>query len=222
MAAPGDEIAARAAGRGHLRASHADREQVIGVLQAAFVHGMLAKDELDLRVGQALASQTYADLAAVTADLPTGLAPAQPPAPVRASGERRVLRPGLALTVATVVYAAVWPVALALPDSGPDHDPHAGIALAESATLFYLIFLCLIAAVMLDSWEQKRSAKQLPPGPASGAGGQASRRLRSADLGRQLPPADPGHQHTAEAAPSRRRHLLLPGWRAPVSLPGVR
>jgi hypothetical protein len=55
MAGPGDEIAARAAGRGHLRASHADREQVIGVLQAAFVHGMLGKDELDLRVGQALA-----------------------------------------------------------------------------------------------------------------------------------------------------------------------
>ena len=72
MAGPGDELGA--AGRGHLRASHADREQVIGTLKTAFVQGMLAKDEFDLRVGQTLASRTYADLAAVTADLPAGLA----------------------------------------------------------------------------------------------------------------------------------------------------
>ena len=74
------------AGRGHLRASHADREQVVGILKAAFVQGMLAKDEFDLRVGQALASRTYADLAALTADLPAGLAAARPPKPARAKG----------------------------------------------------------------------------------------------------------------------------------------
>ena len=51
MAGPGYEIAAGAGGRGHLRASHADREQAIGTLKAAFVQGMLAKDEFDLRVG---------------------------------------------------------------------------------------------------------------------------------------------------------------------------
>jgi hypothetical protein len=39
-------------GRGHLRASHADREQVIGTLKAAFMEGMLAKDEFDLRVAR--------------------------------------------------------------------------------------------------------------------------------------------------------------------------
>ena len=44
MSGPGDEIAAAAGGRGHLRASHADREQVIGTLKAAYVQGMLAKD----------------------------------------------------------------------------------------------------------------------------------------------------------------------------------
>jgi hypothetical protein len=37
MAGPGDEIAASAGGRSHLRASHADREQMIDVLKAAFV-----------------------------------------------------------------------------------------------------------------------------------------------------------------------------------------
>jgi Domain of unknown function (DUF1707) len=45
---PGDDTAAGHAGRGHLRVSHADREQAIGTLKAAFVAGMLAKDEFDL------------------------------------------------------------------------------------------------------------------------------------------------------------------------------
>jgi len=39
-----------AAGCGHLRASHADREQVIGTLKTAFVQGRLGRDELDVRV----------------------------------------------------------------------------------------------------------------------------------------------------------------------------
>ena len=76
---PGDELAASAAGRGYLRVSHAEREQVIGTLKAAFVRGMLAKDEFDLRVSQAFASRTYAELAAVTDGLPAGPAAAQPP-----------------------------------------------------------------------------------------------------------------------------------------------
>src|SRR5260370_26821823 len=37
--------------RGRLRASHADREQVIDTLKDAFVHGRLTKDEFDARVG---------------------------------------------------------------------------------------------------------------------------------------------------------------------------
>jgi DUF1707 SHOCT-like domain len=41
-AEPGNEMAA-AASRSHLRASHADREQVIAVLKAAFVQGRLTK-----------------------------------------------------------------------------------------------------------------------------------------------------------------------------------
>ena len=85
---PGDETAAGAGGRSYsyLRASHADREQVIDVLKAAFVQGRLAKDELDLRLGRVLASRTYADLSALTADLPVRLTRAQPPEPVRQPG----------------------------------------------------------------------------------------------------------------------------------------
>ena len=66
-----------------MRASHADREQVIDMLKAAFVQGRLAKDEFDLRVGQVLASRTYADLGALTADIPAGPVRAQSPTPAR-------------------------------------------------------------------------------------------------------------------------------------------
>jgi hypothetical protein len=46
MPGPDDEMAAAGdRSRGHLRASHADREQVIGVLKTAFVQGILAKGE---------------------------------------------------------------------------------------------------------------------------------------------------------------------------------
>src|SRR5215471_4947063 len=78
MAGPGDEVAA---GRGNLRASHADRDRLAGILKTAFVQGMLDQGEFTLRVGQALAARTYADLAALTADLPADLRPAPPPWP---------------------------------------------------------------------------------------------------------------------------------------------
>ncbi len=76
-AKPGDDMTAVTAGRGRLRASHADREQVLDVLKTAFVQGLLTKDEFDMRVGQTFASRTYAELAALTADIPAGLIAAQ-------------------------------------------------------------------------------------------------------------------------------------------------
>jgi Domain of unknown function (DUF1707) len=51
MAGPQD-----AAGRGRLRVGRADREQVIDSLKDAFTQGRPARDELDARTGQALAS----------------------------------------------------------------------------------------------------------------------------------------------------------------------
>ena len=70
-----------AGGRGHVRASHTDRERVVETLKAAFVQGRLTKEELDARTGQALAARTYADLAALTADLTAAPIPTQPPRP---------------------------------------------------------------------------------------------------------------------------------------------
>ena len=71
-----DEVAA---GRGQLRAAHADRELVIEALKAAFAQGRLDTDELDDRVGRAFASRTYGELAALTADIPASPAPRAPP-----------------------------------------------------------------------------------------------------------------------------------------------
>ena len=66
-----------AGAQGKLRTSRADRDQAIDVLKAAFVQGRLTKDEFDLRVGQVLASRTYADLAALTADVPSHVTSAE-------------------------------------------------------------------------------------------------------------------------------------------------
>jgi Domain of unknown function (DUF1707) len=216
MAGPGDEIAAGAGGRGHLRASHADREQVIGILQAAFVQGMLAKDEFDLRVGQTLAARTYADLAALTVGLPAGLAAAQPPQPVRAQGDQKVLRPGRWIAVSTVAYAGAWAYELFLSPHGGDNQSFP--LLIFGGFLVYLGVLIACVGAIIVNRQDKRSGGQSSRRPASGAGGQGSGRLPSAGPGGQHPPAGPGRQHTAEAAPIRRpRRPLLPGWRPPTT-----
>jgi hypothetical protein len=219
---PGDETAAGKAARGHLRASHADREQVIGTLKAAFVQGMLAKDEFDLRVGQAFASRTYADLAALTTDLPAGLAVTQPRKPARAQGKARVLRTGAVLTAATALYAAMWPLAFSIHTNMEGNPiPYDGKLILLS-TLVYLFVLLFVGVRILADRQDKRSGRQPPRRPARGAGGQASRRLPSAAPDRQLPLGDQGHQHTAEAAPIRCPRPLLYRWRSPVSLPCAR
>jgi Domain of unknown function (DUF1707) len=80
MTRPGDELApAGGRGGGDLRASHADREQVIDTLKVAFVQGRLTQDELNARTGQVYAARTYTELAEVTADIPAELTRARPP-----------------------------------------------------------------------------------------------------------------------------------------------
>ena len=87
-------------GRGGLRASDADREQAVEVLKAAFVQDWLAKAEFEAHVGRALASRTYAELAAITARIAAPLSTVQPPdapSPVREQRTRRkISQAGLA------------------------------------------------------------------------------------------------------------------------------
>ena len=202
-------MAASAAGRAHLRVSHAEREQAIDTLKAAFVRGMLAKDEFDLRVSQAFASRTYAGLAAVTADLPAGLAAAQPPGPARAQGRQPELRPGRVMVAATALYAGVqafvflspWPV-------GSQNDPaSAKIALFLMSNPLYVLVLLICVVCLVAERRQRRSGGRSPRRPAPGAGGQAFRYPLSDGPGGELPPAGRGRQHTAEA---RRSHHPRP------------
>jgi Domain of unknown function (DUF1707) len=78
MIQPEEHTAAAAADRGRQRASRADRERVIGMLEAAFAAGLLTKAEFDLGVNRTLASQTYADLAAAAAGLQAPSSRARP------------------------------------------------------------------------------------------------------------------------------------------------
>jgi hypothetical protein len=216
---PGDEL--EAAGRGHLRASHADREQVVGALKAAFVQGRLDKDEFDLRIGQALTSRTYGELAALTADLPARLTRARPPEPARQPVNKKAVAtltgatPALVGMVAAVMRvmksATPWPVALSV----------------------IVIMVVLLVAVptgwlwLFHTWLDQRAGRQSGQGLPPGRGGEANQRTASADPGRQLPPVDPGPQHT-EAAQSRRPRPRLPDsqslrrWRTPELLAGQR
>jgi hypothetical protein len=59
-----------AGGYGQMRASDRDRDSANALLQTAYAEGRLTKDEYDDRSGQLLRSQTYAQLQALTADLP--------------------------------------------------------------------------------------------------------------------------------------------------------
>ena len=103
---------AAAGGHGHLRASTADRERAIDVLKAAFVQGRLTKDEYEERVGWVYRSRTYAELGALTFDLPVGplgtLPPPPPSAPYGpAYPARPTDRPVNSLAAASLRYAFV-------------------------------------------------------------------------------------------------------------------
>jgi Domain of unknown function (DUF1707) len=135
---------AATAGRGHLRASHADREQVVDTLKVAFAQGRLAKDEFDARIGQALVSRTYADLAAVVVGLPAESAATQPPRPAA----RR--RPGNAArwAAAGLVTPAVTAVAFAADSVRAD----GGYAVAAFIVAF-VYFLCWLSAGADMLWQ---------------------------------------------------------------------
>ena len=165
MTGPQDQAAA---GRDRLRAGHADREQVIEMLKDAFVQGRLTRDELDARAGQALSARTCADLAALASDIPAAAGPARPPAPARRWPlARAAAGSGSCLIIAA---AAVWLAALADPGP-PGPTPYHFFAplcllIAFSAALAALGFLVHGVGT---SWEQRRSRRQLPPGPGGHA-----------------------------------------------------
>jgi hypothetical protein len=141
MVGPGDELAPRAGGHGHLRASDSDRAHVIDNLKAAYVDGLATKDEFDVRVSQALASRTHAELALVTADLPA--AEQRPwPAPARGNAPADTnVRPGDRAISATAVFAGL---ALVISVSaGPFASPAAFLLLLAGAGSAFVSLLLL-------------------------------------------------------------------------------
>jgi Domain of unknown function (DUF1707) len=215
-AGPGDEIAAGAGGRGRLRASHADREQAIEVLKAAFVQGRLDRDEFKLRVGRALASRTYANLAALTADIPPARRTrARPPEPTRKSANKKK-KAVAALACAT---PATVGMVVAVPPM-PDGSPFAVPVIVLMCVLFGAVSTGWL--LLLHAWLEERAGRQSAQGLPPGAGGEASRSLAPADPAGQFLPVDRDLWQAAEAAPIRRPRLALPSWRAPASIPGVR
>jgi Domain of unknown function (DUF1707) len=173
MAEPGDEIAISAGGRGHLRASNADREQVIGLLQAAFVQGRLTKDEFDLRVGRALMSRTFAELAALTADIPAGLTGAEPPQPIREWNEKKAAAAVLGAIAAwwsIVVAASLW--------AGDNASAQRSVGVAIALVLLHL---SIVSILLIALWLKRRDSRQSARG-RSQKGSEASPDRRAINL----------------------------------------
>jgi len=143
-------MAAAMAVRGRLRASHADREHVVDLLKAAFVQGRLTKDEFDMRVGQTFASRTYAELAALTADIPVGLIGAQSlRKPARAQAphpENKVVNSCACAALAITVLGAALLTG------------HLGLFFMGVVAIFGFLFIA--AGRMVHSSHKKRSSRQ--------------------------------------------------------------
>jgi Domain of unknown function (DUF1707) len=204
MAGLEDEMAA-GGDRGRLRASRADREHVIDTLKAAYVYGLVTKDEFDARVSQTLASRTYAQLAVVTADIPAGLPAAPPPlrpAPAQASPPAHAkLEPGERAVVATAVLAGVLFVAAFF--AGNANAIGGLVALGALGSALVSLFL---AAQTISARRGARSGGQPPPRREVHSGPEARRRAAPAAPAEQLPHASkPRRPGNADAA--RRRRL---------------
>jgi hypothetical protein len=142
---PWDPMTAAWIGYGRLRASDADRERVVDALKTAFVRGLLTRDELSRRTGQALASRTYAELALVTA----GLVAAAPPKAGPARARRRINKKALACAAGAVI---LLPAAVA------------------AFLTFYGGFLILFLLVFTGTVVSTKPVVPRQPGPLPSAG----------------------------------------------------
>jgi len=226
MAGSGDEMAG-AGGRSHLRVSHADREQVIDLLKAAFVQGRLAKHEFDLRIGQALASRTYADLAALSADVPVGRTTARPPEPARESDTVPAAKTVARVTAAGAGTSMVLIGAELIVNGGNPVVGLLAVGLTGSLVAVLIAVLLTFLSRVLEKSPGKRPSQGTPP-PVTGT---VAQQLAAADSPRQLPQISHDPRHTAEAAQNRLPRPPLarlqaphrwrpPGRRYAIGLPG--
>ena len=142
MVQPGEIAAAR----GRLRASHADRERVIGMLETAFAAGLVTKAELDLGVNRTLASRTYADLVAAAAGLQAPLRRARP-------------RPESAAVWGVCGLIVTAFLTIIIVPSGTTKD-----VVAVTAVAVYAVF-CLLAGIMVLASRRGWLLLTRPPWP---------------------------------------------------------
>jgi hypothetical protein len=183
---------------GRLRTSQAEREKATDVLKAAFIQGRLTKEEFDLRVGQVFASRTYAELNAVTADIPDGVLSARPPAghlddPGKVLSFKVAARVGAVGAVPSMASATV----VLMQSTGV--PAVAGVLLVGLTGV--VVAGLLTALLMLLSWVARRSQSEAGQGPPSGPSGPRSKRHEPF---RQLPLPRHDPWGIAEAA----RHRL--------------
>jgi len=196
MVRPGDKMEAGAGGRSHLRVSDTDREQVIDRLKAAFVHGLLAKDEFDLRIGQVLASRTYADLAALTAGIPAGPIRAQPPELARKSDNVPSPKTIARVTAAGASASMVFIGAELIAHGG---NPAVG-SVVVSLTGFLVAALIAGLLTFMSRVFEKSSSKQPSQGSPPSASGEVAQRLASADS-----------NHDSNGSHQRRAEMMIGG-----------
>ena len=165
LTGPADQTAAAPDGYSHgrMRTSRADREQAIDALKVAYVQGRLTKDEFDERLGRALAPLTHAELAALTGDLPDGLATARRPR--GADQDMTRLREGNRAEARVLATLVAGVMLVALIGNGIGSPLH---VLAIVLLLSPVWMLALGGVLLLHSRPSRpedRSASQLPPGP---------------------------------------------------------
>ena len=89
-----------------MRAADTDRDRAAELLRAAAAEGRITFEELDERVSQAYAAKTFADLQAITHDLPgPGITPPAPAARPAAAPAATAAAPGPAASVAIMCGA---------------------------------------------------------------------------------------------------------------------
>ncbi len=190
-----------ATGRDHIRASHADREHVIDTLKAAFVQGRLTKDEFDQRVGQAFDSKTYAELAALSADLPAG-----PTRPLSQPGQTQGWSLGDEKVLEWAIASALSPLAplAAAFLTGNQVFAAVSVILLILDLVLGLPFLMIVVGTRVEERRQERrssGSKGQPPPP--GRGGRPPGGQRRGRTGHD--PAPPG-MHTDETRADMRAH----------------
>ena len=157
-----------AAGGDRLRASHADREQVIEALKDAFVQGRLTRDELAARAGRALAARTFAELATLTADIPAAAGPMWPPIPARppARARRRPLARKAVGSGSCLTIAAVAARVAGLVDPGPPAPSpyHSWAPLCLFVAFAAVVAALLILVLGVDTPSEETGAKDHPRG----------------------------------------------------------